>query len=216
MTVSDVTIDLSDHSRDDSVVVEQMPIETEVVIDTLENYEHIEDMSRVQDLTVSPCPVVIVRAPGVPGISTCPSPGTPGGDPSHPKLSGSTAVMTATPVQGVAPYTLEFRRIPFQSMTDLGDITAITIDTITELIPNAKLTGGTNTATGVTEGTAVTRTYAIGSDDINGATTKSGDTGPTMILASKIIDSCSSQQSCISACKLYVGCATPICDFTVS
>lgn len=124
------------------------------------------------------------------------------------KYSGDTVTMNATPIQGVAPYTIQFRKSPVQSM--INDWTGAT-----EVISDSRIPGGNNIS-GVSEGTTITRIYTLDNADLEGATTKSGDTGPSIIFATEIIDSCSPHQSCIKYCKVFVGCTTPVCDFTVT
>jgi hypothetical protein len=127
--------------------------------------------------------------------------------PITPKYSGNIITMNATPVQGVAPYTIQFRKSPANSMGN--DETAAT-----EVISDIRIPGGNNIS-GVAEGTTIIRVYTLDSADIEGATTKSGDTGPSILFASEITDSCTPSQSCIKYCKIFVGCTVPVCDFIV-
>jgi len=124
------------------------------------------------------------------------------------KLVGDTVTLSATPVQGVAPYTIQFRISPVQSMGN--DASAAT-----EVIPDIRIPGGNNVS-GVSEGVVITRVYTLDSSDLEGATTKVGDTGPSIIFAVETIDSCTPPQSCIKYCKIFVGCTAPVCDFTVT
>ena len=128
--------------------------------------------------------------------------------PSTPKFSGDTVTLKATPIQGVAPYTVEFRMSPPQSM--INDETGVT-----EVIPPSRL-GGPNPTNNVTEGTAITRAYILDGVDLEGATTKTPGEGPSIIFAAEMIDSCAPSQSCIKYCKVFVGCTSPVCDFTVT
>ena len=124
------------------------------------------------------------------------------------KLVGDTVTLSSTPIQGVAPYTIQFRKSPAQSMGN--DESAAT-----EIIPDAGIPGGNNIS-GVAEGIVITRVYTLDSNDLEGATTKVGDTGPSIIFAAETIDSCAPPQSCIKYCKIFVGCTAPVCDFTVT
>jgi hypothetical protein len=128
--------------------------------------------------------------------------------PITPKYSGDTVTLSATPVQGVAPYTIQFRKSPANSMGN--DETAAT-----EVISDIRIPGGNNVPD-VPEGVVTTRIYTLDSNDLEGATTKIGDTGPSIIFVAEIIDSCSPLQSCIKYCKIFVGCTVPVCDFTVT
>lgn len=124
------------------------------------------------------------------------------------KFVGDIVTLSATPVQGVAPYTIQFRKSPAQSMGN--DETAAT-----EVIPDVRILGGNNVPD-VPEGVIITRIYTLDSNDLEGATTKVGDTGPSIIFAVETIDSCTPPQSCIKYCKIFVGCTVPVCDFTVT
>lgn len=125
------------------------------------------------------------------------------------KYSGDDVTLKATPIQGVAPYTIEFRISPPQSM--IGDETGAT-----DVIPSARLGGFSNPTYNVTEGTDITRVYTLDNTDIEGATSKIPGEGPSIIFAVEIIDSCFSPQSCIKYCKTFVGCTAPVCNFTVT
>lgn len=128
--------------------------------------------------------------------------------PVSKKYSGDDVTLKATPIQGVSPYTVEFRISPSQSM--IGDETGAT-----DTVPSVRLGGFSNPTYNVTEGTEITRIYTLDNIDLEGATTKSGDTGPSIIFAVEMIDSCSPHQSCIKYCKVFVGCTAPLCDFIV-
>lgn len=134
------------------------------------------------------------------GIGVCPA---------SIKYSGDDVTLKATPIQGVAPYIIEFRISPPQNM--IGDETGAT-----DIIPSVRLGGFSNPTYNITEGTELTRIYILGNIDLEGATTKSGDTGPSIIFAAEMIDSCSPPQSCIKYCKVFVGCTPPVCDFIVT
>lgn len=144
-----------------------------------------------------------------PNPPVCPLPGVKGAS-NNPKLSGETVTMAAKPVQGVSPYDITFRKTPAAS-ADGSEAGA------TEVMLAARLGGLANPTTKViTEGTTVTRVYTLDIDDLNGAVTKAGDTMPSITFASTIEDSCTPVQTCVNACKIFVGCVEPICDFTVS
>ena len=128
--------------------------------------------------------------------------------PTTIKISGDVLTLKSTPIQGVAPYIIQFRMSPPQSM--IGDASGATY-----VIPDTRIPGGNNIS-GVSEGTTITRIYTLDSNDLEGATTKVGDTGPSIIFAAEIIDSCTPSQSCIKYCKIFVGCTAPVCDFTVT
>ena len=129
------------------------------------------------------------------------------------KTIGDTIDLKATPVQGVAPYIIEFRRSNSQSMADVIDI--MNVDAETYIIPSNRLTGS-NPVTGVAEGTQTIRTYTITSTDLDDATSKSSGEGASLLFGSKMIDSCTPQQICVKYCKILVACPVPSCDFTVS
>lgn len=144
---------------------------------------------------------------------TCPVSGFSGAE-DTPKVATDTVIMAATPVQGVSPYKLTFRKTPATSAD--GSETGAT-----ETISAARLAGlpapGTNpTSKNITEGTTVTVTYTLDTPDLNGAVTKAGDTMPSITFASTIEDSCTPVQFCYNACKIFVGCVPPVCDFVVS
>lgn len=128
--------------------------------------------------------------------------------PTTIKNIGDILTLKATPIQGVAPYTIQFRKSPAQSMGN--DETAAT-----EIISDSRIPGGNNIS-GVPEGRTITRIYTLDGADLEGATTKSGDTGPSIIFATEIIDSCNPPQSCIKYCKVFVACTALRCDFTVT
>lgn len=125
------------------------------------------------------------------------------------KYSGDTVTLKATPIQGVAPYTVEFRMSPPQSM--IGDETGAT-----DVISPLRLGGLSNPTNNVTEGTEITRIYTLDDADLEGATSKIPGEGPSIIFATEMIDSCTPSQSCIKYCKVLVGCTLPVCDFTVT
>lgn len=124
------------------------------------------------------------------------------------KLVGDTVTLSATPIQGVAPYTIQFRRSPVQSIGN--DASAAT-----DVIPDIRIPGGNNVS-GVSEGTVTTRVYTLDSSDLEGATSKMLGEGPSIIFVAETIDSCTPSQSCIKYCKIFVGCTVPVCDFTVT
>ena len=129
--------------------------------------------------------------------------------PADIKYSGDTVTLKATPIQGVAPYTVEFRISPPQNMMD-NETGA------TDVVSSARLEDLSNPTYNVTEGTAITRTYTLDNVDLEGATSKIPGEGPSIIFAAEMIDSCSPPQSCIKYCKVLVGCTPPVCDFTVT
>lgn len=149
-----------------------------------------------------------------PNTPTCPISTAPGGSAATAKLAGSTVAMVATPVQGVAPYSVEFFMSAANNMTD--SVAAATAVHIPGLGEGGDRLGAVNPATGVTEGTPTTRTLTLTTTDLNGATKKGSDLGPTILFGSIITDSCTTPATCANYCKIYVGCVEPICDFTVS
>jgi hypothetical protein len=140
---------------------------------------------------------------------TCPAPGISGAE-DNPKVVTNTITMVATPVQGVSPYMITFRKTPAAS-ADGSEAGA------TEVMTAGRLGGLANPTTKtITEGTPITRVYTLDLDDLNGAVTKAGDTMPSITFASTIEDSCTPVQTCVNACKIFVGCVPPVCDFVVS
>lgn len=137
------------------------------------------------------------------------------GSSATPKASGTDVTMAATPVQGVAPYMITFRKTPANSY-DGSDAGA------TETIATARLalTGAaTNpTAKNIAEAATVTAVYTLDGDDINGATSKAPGEGSSITFASTVTDSCgvAPYQTCTNACKIFVACPLPVCDFVVS
>jgi len=157
---------------------------------------------------------------------SCPASGASGGSAATAKASGGTVTMSAIPTQGVAPYSLIYRKTPAGSYTD-GDAGAT--ETISRAVlaapgapyidPAGMTTPGADT-TGVygniLEGSTVTRIYTLIGADINGATSKTSGEGATIIFASTITDSCATPATCTNFCKIFVACPTPTCDFTVT
>lgn len=129
------------------------------------------------------------------------------------KNIGDILTLQATPVQGVAPYTVEFRRANSESMVNIIDTTNVNSETY--LIPIERLGGLSNPVTSVTEGTVTTRLYTIDVTDINNATSKAPGEGASLLFASKMVDSCTPIQTCVKYCKVFVVCSVPVCDFTV-
>jgi len=135
MTVSEVIIDLSEysypeHSYDDNIIIEPA---------------YIEDIApRIESLTVSPCPVVVVQAPGAPEPPT--------GCTATVKYEGNTVTLQATPRNGTGPYYVEFRK---------NDVA----------LPGNDPLGRPYTIPSATEDTQLTRTYVLTNEDIRTAST---------------------------------------------
>lgn len=150
------------------------------------------------------------------------------------KADGVGITMTSTPTQGVAPYSLEFRRSKANDPS-----TAITVANYvgtTDAILAARLGTGltvggpypanpdvltgspqANPVTGVTENTTITRTYVMAIGDINDAVSRNpGFEGASLLFGTVIIDSCATPQKCVTYCKVFVACPVPVCDFTVA
>ena len=146
-------------------------------------------------------------------VPTCPLPGISGAQ-DNPKVVPNTVTMAAKPVQGVSPYKITFRKTPAASADGSETGAAEVIATARLALTNAT----TNpTAKTITEGTTVTAVYTLDIDDLNGAVTKAGgDTMPSITFAATIEDSCTPVSTCVNACKIFVGCVAPVCDFTVS
>jgi len=173
MTVSEVIIDLSEYNHDDNITIEPT---------------YIEDIvPRIEDLTVSPCPVVVIQAPGAPEPPT--------GCPGALKYSGNTVTLKATPRNGIGPYYVEFRK---------NDV----------FIDPSRL-GGTNPGTSkiydAPEDVQITRVYTLDDADIASAT------GGAIDFSVFISDKCpTGAQSCESICTINIGCVAPVCNFTVT
>lgn len=134
--------------------------------------------------------------------------------PTSLKYSGYILTLNATPVQGVAPYTVEFRRTNPESMANVIDISNINSETY--IIPTDRLGGLSNPMLDATEGTVITRLYTINIADINDATSKIPGESASIIFAAHTIDSCTPSQYCVKYCKVFVTCPAPVCDFVVT
>ena len=174
MTVQDVTIDVLNNCYDNSIVVEQYIPE-----------------SRIEYMTVSPCPTVTIEA-AVPG-----APQAPGGCPSGPKYSGGSVILRATPRDGIGPYLVEFYKdevpIPFGRLTSP---LVITDNPTTKSIVENTLVGGT---------------YIL--DDIDVANAVGGRINFSVYIE----DSCpTGSMNCGSTCTINIGCVAPVCNFVVT
>jgi hypothetical protein len=164
----------------------------------------------------------------VPGVPSCPAPGASGSS-TLPKGAGATVTMASRATQGVAPYTISFRRANAQSVADpvtLANYVAETYEILAADLaaPGAPYvepagTAGVNPVSNVPENGQVQRVYTLATADINEATSKAAGTeGASLIFASLVTDSCGTpaNQNCLTSCKIFVACPTPVCDFTVS
>lgn len=154
----------------------------------------------------------------------CPGPLAPGGSPGTAKGEGDLVTMSVTPVQGVAPYSLVFRKSAagnydktYPGTTEIisraflvapgapyGDPAGMTM-------PGADVTGVYGN---IVEGGNLKRVYTLTLLDIQGAT--SVGAGATMIFGSTLTDSCSPASTCTNFCEIFVSCPAPVCDFTVT
>lgn len=133
MTVSEVIIDLSEHNHN-NITIESAYMEDMV--------PRIEDL-RIENLTVSPCPVVVIQAPGAPEPPT--------GCPGTLKYSGNTVTLKATPRNGIGPYYVVFRK------------NTVNIDP-------SRLGGLVNPIIDAPEDVQITRVYTLDDVDIASAT----------------------------------------------
>ena len=157
--------------------------------------------------------------------------GTGSSCPITVKATSDGMTMTSTPTQGVAPYSIDFRRSKANDPSTA--ITVANYGTTTDSIlaarlgtglagtnpPGQTLTGSpqANPVTGVTENTTITRTYVMAAEDINSAVSRiPGTEGASLLFGTVIIDSCATPQKCVTYCKVFVACPVPVCDFTVA
>lgn len=199
MTVSEVIIDLSEPY-----------IGTRPIIDVIEEptgsiYTGYEPI--IENLTITPCPTVVVQAPGAPE--------PPDVCTGTPKYSGDSILLETTPNGGVGPYYVRFwRKSSPGPYTELGTVnTTVEGNTASYNIglvdadvagavgdPNAgiPLNDTTGNITDPEDGTDV-----LSSGKIRVATT--------------IYDSCpTTPKTCLSYCDVSLACVAPVCNFIVT
>lgn len=199
MTVSEVIIDLSEPY-----------IGTQPIVDAIEEptgsiYTGYEPI--IEDLTITPCPTVVVQAPGAPE--------PPDACTGTPKLSGENITLQASPNNGTGPYYVRFwRKSSPGPYTELGTVaTTIEGNTASYIITltDADLVGATGDPSA---GTPLT--------NISGAITDPEDsTAPLLIskirVATTIYDSCpTTPKTCLSYCDVSLACVAPVCNFIVT
>lgn len=201
MTVSELIIDLSNHSFHDH--------NNDMYIDTYDTNHKYETNPTIEDLTVTPCPTVTVQAPGAPEM--------PEGGCGSTKYSGDSINLEASPNGAIGPYHVRFWRMPnVSNIMTYGEIGSVR--TVSE---------GSSTSTNFTlydtdlVAASGNTTAGIPTTDSTGSITDPLDSSDPLAIgkirvATTIYDSCpTGGQSCLSYCDVSLGCVAPTCNFTV-
>lgn len=204
MTVSEVIIDLSEygypeHSYDSNIIVGPGYIEDMTYIGDI--------VPEIESLTVSPCPVVIVQAPGAPEPPT--------GCTSTVKYEGNTIALQATPRNGTGPYYVRFwRKSASGPYTELGTVRTVVEDTATTyniVLTDSDIVGA------VGDSTAGAPTIGAGGYITDPEDSSAPFTAGKIRVAVTMYDSCpTTPKTCISYCDVSLGCLAPVCNFTVT